>query len=114
VLEFEEDNLSAAMVLLRDTKEKRPDDIEKLMEFSHVVTPGFQVASEGEAVARTRVKYGAETEVGLSIDKTVKAYPKDINKKNIKVLINPNNLEAPLKKGSEAGSYTVMVDGKKT
>jgi len=113
VLEFEEDNLSAAMVLLRDTKEKRPDDIEKLMEFSHVVTPGFQVASEGEAVARTRVKYGAETEVGLSIDKTVKAYPKDINKKNIKVLINPNNLEAPLKKGSEAGSYTVMVDGKK-
>jgi D-alanyl-D-alanine carboxypeptidase len=112
VLEFEEDNLSEIMVLLRDTKKKRPDDIEKLMEFSHVVTPGFQVASEGETVAMARVKNGAETEVGLSIDKTIKAYPKDEKKKNIKVLVNPNKLEAPLKKGAEAGSYTVMVDGR--
>lgn len=112
VLEFEEDNLSAAMVLMRDTMKKRPKDIESLKEFSHVVTPGFQIASEGDAVAKARVKNGAETEVALSIDKTIKAYPKDVDKKNIKVLVNPNKLEAPLKKGAEAGSYTVMVDGR--
>lgn len=112
VLEFEEDYLSSVMVLLRDTKKKRSEDIRKLMEFSHVVTPGFQVAAEGDAVAIARVKYGAETEVALTIDKTIKAYPKDGIKKNIKVLLNPAKLEAPLAKGAEAGNYTVMLDGR--
>ena len=111
-LEFKEDNLSAALVLLRDTKKKRAGDIKKLKKFSHLVTPGFCVATEGDIVCSARVKGGAATEIDLGIDKTIYAYPKSAKKRDIKVIVNPSKLEAPLAKGSEAGTYVVMLDGR--
>lgn len=111
VLEFTEDHLNAAMVLLRDTLKKRPADVKTLMKFSHDVTPGFTVANEGDAACEARVKGGAETVVPLAMDKTIHVYPKDNRKKDIKVETDVNNLKAPLKKGSKAGTYTVTVDG---
>ena len=111
VLEYSEDHLSAAMVLLRDTKKKRESDIIKLMKFSHEVTPGYTVASEGDTVCEARIKGGAKTVVPLAIDKTIHLYPKDNKEKKIKVEVEANKLEAPLDKGSKAGTYTVVLDG---
>lgn len=111
VLEYSEDHLNAAMVLLRDTLKKRSSDIKTLMKFSHDVTPGFTVANEGDEVCETRVKGGAETVVPLAMDKTIHVYPKEGRKKDIKVKTDIDNLEAPLKKGIKAGTYTVTVDG---
>ena len=111
VLEFSEDHLSEAMVLLRDTIKKRPADIKALIEFSHKVTPGFTLASEGDEAAEARVKGGAETVIPLVMDKTIHVYPKENSKSEIKVRTVINKLEAPVKAGVKAGTYTVMVDG---
>ncbi|MBQ6624056.1 MAG: D-alanyl-D-alanine carboxypeptidase [Mogibacterium sp.] len=111
VLEYTEDHLNAAMVLLRDTMKKRPADIKKLMKFSHEVTPGFTVASEGDIACEARVKGGAETVVPLSMDKTIHIYPEDNKERKIKVDVEADKLEAPLAKGSKAGTYKVMLDG---
>ena len=112
VLEFEENYIRAAMVLLRDTMKKRPSDIKKLMEFSHRVTPGFIVAEEGDVVCKADVKGGAVTETNLAFDKTVFAYPKDSDKSAIKVSLEADGIEAPLKAGQKVGTYSVMVDDK--
>ena len=111
VLEYSEDHLNGAIVLLRDSLKKRPNDIKKLMKFSHEVTPGFTVASEGDIACEGRVKGGAKTVVPLAMDKTIHIYPNNNNKKQIKVEIETDKLEAPLAKGSKAGTYKVMLDG---
>ena len=110
-LEYSEDHLNAALVLLRDTKKKRSSDIVKLMKFSHEVAPGFTVASEGDIVCEAGVKGGAETVVPLAVDKTIHLYPKDNTEREIKVEIKTNKLEAPLDKGSKGGTYIVLLDG---
>ena len=110
-LEFSEKNLSAVIVLLRDSREKRSEDITKLQDYSHKVTPGFIVASEADEVCLTRIKGGAETLAPLSFDKTVIAYPKSADKKDIKVAISTDPIEAPASKGARAGRYSVIVDG---
>lgn len=111
VLEYTEDHLNAAIVLLRDTLKKRPSDIKKLMKFSHKVTPGFTVATEGDIACEGRVKGGAETVVPLAMDKTIHLYTKDNKDKEIKVETELNKLEAPLAKGTKAGKYKVLLDG---
>ena len=112
VLGFSEDNLNAVIVLLRDSLEKRSSDIEKLQDFSHRVTPGYIVAGKGDVVCSADVKGGAETETELCCDKTIFAYPKNGEKSEIKVAIDVDELEAPLKKGQKAGTYTVIVNDK--
>ena len=92
VLEYSEDHLNGAMVLLRDTMKKRPVGYKKLMKFSHEVTPGFTVASEGDIACEARVKGGAETVVPLAMDKTIHLYPKDNKEKEIKVEIETDKL----------------------
>ena len=110
-LEFSEANINAVIVLLRDTMKERSNDIAKLQEHSHKVTPGFIVASNGDAVTHTRIKGGAETTASLTFDKTVIAYPKSAKNKDIKVAITTDPLEAPVPKGTKAGRYSVIVDG---
>ena len=112
VLGFSEDNLNEVIVLLRDTMKKRSSDIEKLQDFSHKVTPGYVVAKKGDAVCSADIKGGAETETKLVFDKTVYAYPKSEKKSDIKVALDVDELEAPLKKGQKAGTYTVIVNEK--
>lgn len=111
VLEYTEDHLNAAMVILRDTIKKRPADIRALMEFSHEVTPGFTVASEGDEVCDVRVRGGAETRTMLTMDKTVNVYPRSNKARDIKVKIDADKLEAPVEKGAKAGTYSIEVDG---
>lgn len=112
VLGFSEDNLNEVMVLLGDSMEKRISDIEKLQDFSHRVTPGYIVAGKGDVVCAADVSGGAETETGLCFDKIVFVYPKNGQKSEIKVAIDVDELEAPLKKGQKAGKYTVIVNDK--
>ena len=112
VVEFQKDHLRGAIVLLRDTEKARPNDLNKLIEFSSDVTPGFEIAEEGADVAETKVKGGAETKADLAMDKKIFVYPKKNKKSAIKVTLQTDKLKAPVKKGDAAGTYKVIVDGK--
>ena len=110
-LEFKDKGLSGVIVLLDDDKKDRPKDAEKLMAFSHEVTPGFRATKKGDEVCGARVKHGKKTKVKLLADRQTVAYPKTESEKSVKVKTKVKKLEAPLKKGDEAGTYTVYANG---
>ena len=110
-LEFSDKGLSAVIVLLDDDKDNRPKDVEKLIAFSHEVTPGFRATKKGDAVCSARVKHGKKTRISLLADRQTVAYPKTGSDKSVKVKTKVNKLEAPVKKGDEAGSFTVYANG---
>ena len=110
-VEFSKDNLNAAIVLLRDTIDKRPSDLKKLIEFSQKVTPGFRATTEGRDTVGVKVKGGEETTTYLAPDKTIYVYPQDNKKGEVKVKVETDKLTAPVKKGVKAGAYTVLVNG---
>ena len=98
-------------MLLRDSIEERNNDIDKLMEYSHKVTPGFIAVSDTDEVAHTRIRGGAESELALTADRTVVVYPGSEKAKDVDVKVSAEIPEAPLKAGEKVGSYTVTLDG---
>lgn len=110
-LEFTDKGLSAVIVLLDDDKKSRPKDVIKLMEYSHEATPGFRVTKQGDKVCSAWVKHGNMTRVKLAADRDTFAYPKTESQKSIKVKTKVNKLEAPVKKGDAAGTFTVYANG---
>lgn len=110
VLEFAEDGLAAAIVLLGDTEKGRVSDVETLMDFSHVVTPGFQVCSEGDLVTQVKVRHGEKTLTDLAVNGMTLAYPRNATAEEILVDIHTDKLEAPVTKGEKVGTYTIYVN----
>lgn len=110
-LEFTDKGLSGVIVLLNDDTKNRPKDAVKLMQFSHEVTPGFRVTKKGDPVCSAWVKHGKDTRVKLTADRETVAYPKTESEKSIKVKTKVNKLKAPVKKGDEAGTFTVYANG---
>lgn len=108
---FKKDNLEGVAVVLRTPKRK--NDVNKLIAASQDLTPGYMVTEEGAEICEARVKGGKVTNTVLCAAETIIAYPKDHKRSEIKVELNRDNLKAPLKKGSEAGTYTVYADGRK-
>ena len=112
-LGFSRNGIDGVAVVLRTTVGRRRDDAGKLIEFSQIATPGFIVAEEGDVVCETAVKGGAVPIADLYIDDTIKAYPKGHEKSGVEVRIQRDELEAPVAKGTKAGTYTLYADGKK-
>ena len=110
-LEFKEKGLSGVIVLLDDDKKNRPKDVGKLMAFSHEVTPGFRATKAGDEVCAARVQHGKKTSVKLLADRQTVAYPKTESEKSVRVKTKISKLTAPLKKGDEAGTFTVYANG---
>ena len=111
IVGFTREGLDEVIVLLGDTKKSRRKDVSKLIEFSKAVTPGFIVSETGDVVQTVKVRHGEFTKVGLAVDGPTVAYPKSTRASDIKIEIETEDLEAPLTRGAQAGTYTVMVDG---
>lgn len=108
---FRKGNLDGVAVVLRTPKRK--NDVNKLIEVSQDLTPGYMVTEEGSEICEAGVKGGKVTTTVLCASETIIAYPKNHKRSEIKVKLSRDKLKAPLKKGSEAGTYTVYVDGNK-
>lgn len=107
---FSEGGLQAVAVVLCDTKKGRPADLRKLMTFAHEVTPGFIVPAEGTPVTEVRVKHGEKTKTALVADALTFAYPAENDARDIRTEVKHDKLEAPIKKGTEAGTILVYAD----
>jgi len=110
---FSRDDIEGIAVVLRTTVGRRRDDARRLIEYGMIATPGYIVANEGDVVCQTEIKGGADPIADLYIDDTLKAYPKGHDKSGIEVSIERDELEAPVAKGTKAGTYTLYADGKK-
>lgn len=111
-LGFSRNDIEGVAVVLRTTVGRRRDDARRLIEYSQIATPGYIVANKGDVVCETEVKGAAEPIVDLCIDDTIIAYPKSHDKSGIEVSIQRDELEAPVAKGTKAGTYTLYVNGK--
>lgn len=112
-LQFKKAGLKAIVVLLGETKEKRPVDARKLVNFSVDVTPGFLVSDEGDPVVNAKVRHGEFTKTTLAVSGRTTAYPASNSERDIKVETEIEQLEAPITKGDIVGTYTVYVDDNK-
>lgn len=110
---FEKGEISGSVVVLRTLVKRRVSDVNDLISVVQNLTPGYIVAEKGKEICETNVRGGKTTKTMLLAADTLYAYPKDHDRQNIKVKINRNILEAPIKAGKKAGTYTIYVDGKK-
>ena len=106
---FKKDNLEGVAVVLR-TPDRKPD-VNKLIAASQDLTPGYTVTEEGSEISEVKVKGGKTTKTKLLASETINAYPKGHKKRGIKVKLDRDRLKAPVKAGTEAGTYTIYVDG---
>ena len=113
VASFKEGGLSEAVAVLGTSKGSRSKDLDKLIEFSEAVTPGFAVPAADTTVETAWIRHGEKTRVGLTTDKTTYVYPADNNAKEITTEITYDKLEAPIKKGDKVGEFVVYCDDKK-
>lgn len=111
-LEYNKNELTAILILLKDTEEGREDDVAALLKYAHKVTPGYIVDEAGADTGKIWVKHGKQTHVKTQLEKKVHAYPKNQRKSKVKVKIHYDKAEAPLKKGTKVGTYEVYVSKK--
>lgn len=113
-LEYKKDELSAVLILLRDTKKGRIDDTKNLIKYAHDATPGYMVAMDGESIGSAWVKHGAQTRVKARLSKTMYAYPPNQLKSKIHTKrVIKKGITAPIKKGDIVGKLEVYVKGEK-
>ena len=110
VASFSEGGLSEVVVLLGATKKGRPQDLRKLIEFSHQVTPGFAIPAADTAVETVWVRHGEKTRLDLIADGTTYAYPAENMADEISTVVEHNKLEAPVKKGDTVGKLIVYSE----
>ncbi len=110
VASFSEGGLTDVIVLLGDTEDGRPQDVRKLMSFSHEVTPGYIVPAKGTPVATVRVKHGEKTKTEVVADGYTYVYPAANDLNEIRTEVKTSRLEAPVKAGDTAGELLVYVD----
>ncbi len=109
-LEFDDGEREGVIVLIKDPVKGRKKDAKTLTDFAPVVTPGFTVSTENDAVCQTKVRHGAATRVALAPASASVAYPASGDKKDIKIKKEINRLEAPVSKGDVAGKYYVYAN----
>ena len=113
VVEYNKNQLSAILVLLKDSSKARTKDAQALFKYAHKATPGFVVNRKGAQVGHAWIRCAAKTRAATTLEKTVHAYPKKQNASAVRTKIEyRSGLKAPLKKGTRVGTYTVYVDGK--
>ncbi len=110
---FSKNGIDGSAVVLRTKSKNRKKEINKLIGVVQDITPGYMVTEKGGEVCQARVKGGKKFMTTLCADNTITAYPKGYERSGIQVKLKRADLEAPLKAGTEAGTYTVYVDGKK-
>ena len=109
VASFTEDGLSEVMVVLRDSEKGRAEDAKILADYAHRVTPGYAVPAAGSNVKTVWVRHGEKTRVDLVADGATYAYPAENKVRAIRTEIETEKLEAPVKKGQEAGKISVYL-----
>ena len=109
VASFTEDGLSEVMVILGDSEKGRTEDAKILADYAHRVTPGYAVPAAGSNVKTVWVRHGAKTRVDLIADGATYAYPADNKARAIRTEIETEKLEAPVRKGQEAGKIQVYM-----
>lgn len=109
VASFTEDGLSEVMVILGDSEKGRTEDAKILADYAHRVTPGYAVPAAGSNVKTVWVRHGAKTRVDLVADGATYAYPADNRARAIRTEIETEKLEAPVRKGQEAGKIQVYM-----
>ena len=109
VASFTEGGLSEVMVILGDTEKGRTKDAKILADYSHLVTPGYAVPAAGSNVKTVWVRHGEKTRVDLVADGATYAYPAENKARAIRTEIETEKLEAPVKKGQEAGKISVYL-----
>lgn len=107
---YDKDSLSAILILLKTTKKGRITDARKLLEFSHEVTPGFEIA-RGDDVEKIWVKHGEKTRLETVLKDTVYAYPASGKESDVRTEAKPEKLEAPIAKGEKVGELEVYANG---
>ncbi len=112
-LGFSRKGIKGVAVVLKTTISRRKYDAKQLIKYCDIATPGYIVANAGDVVCTAAVKGGAETIVDLAIDDTLLAYPKGWKRSGVELDIQRDELEAPVRKGTKAGTYTLYADGKK-
>ena len=110
VCSFSQAGLDAVAVVLGDTEDGRPEDIRKLMAYSHEVTPGFIVPAYTGAVETAMVRHGEKTKTVLATDAVTYAYPAENDARDIRTETEYGLIEAPVKKGQEVGKFLVYAD----
>jgi D-alanyl-D-alanine carboxypeptidase (penicillin-binding protein 5/6) len=110
VCSFTQAGLDAVAVVLGDTEDGRPEDIRKLMAFSHEVTPGFIVPAYTGSVENVMVRHGEKTKTVLATDAVTYAYPASNDAGDIRTVAEHGIIEAPVKKGQEVGKFLVYAD----
>ena len=110
-LVYKKHELTAMMILLKDTDKGRNNDIKKLIKYAHAATPGYIVDEKGAGTGKVWIKGGKKTHVKTVLSDAAYAYPKNGSKLKVRVKIEHKKLQAPVSKGAKAGTYTVYVDG---
>lgn len=101
------------VILLNDTATGRENDIEVLIKNAEKKIEGKKIVTKGKEVGKARIKHGEKTSIPAFTSEVGYAYlPKQASDTLIstKVAIK-NNLEAPIKKGDELGTYQIYVAG---
>ena len=112
VLSYKKDDLTAIIVLLKDSMPSRASDAKKLLEYASVATPGYIVAEEGDILGGIWVKHARRTRVNTMLSSDVRAYPADGATSSITTRIVADKVSAPLSRGDRVGTYEVYVGDK--
>ena len=112
-LKYNKDELSAILILLKDTGKGRVRDTKALLKYAHTATPGYLVADTGVNVGKVWVKHGKKTHVKTELSKAVHAYPKKQSAWRVRVKKHYDKPAAPLSKGDKVGTYEVYISGTK-
>lgn len=110
-LGYKKNGLSLFVVLLGDTADERTKDVNKLISYATAKIEGLKVIGSGKEAGKVRIKHGAKTSVSTYTAETGYAYlPKEASSKLISTKkVMKENIEAPVKAGTVAGTYEIYV-----
>ena len=109
-LGFKDSELNAIIVLLGDTAKGRVSDPRIMIKAAHDLTPGFIVTDSDKNVCSTWVKHGARSKVSLDVKGLRYAYPKNQKASGVKVKMDLDVIEAPVKKGEKVGKFYIYAN----
>jgi len=115
LINYEKNGLRLYLVLLGESEDARPTDLESLVKYAEEIIEGVPVVKAGEKVADVRIKRGAKTKLPVYTETEGYAYiPKEGSKSLISTKVEvADDVEAPVRKGAVVGKCIILVGGEK-